>query len=117
MTFFTEDGPVAGRQAILAPGAARTTGGGGPAIHMKDRDTLRLTLDVSAAAGTTPSLAVTLEHSSDGETWTTHSTFAAKTGVGSERKVFAGIDQWARVTWTITGTTPSFTFSVEGAAV
>ena len=105
---------VHGESVTLAPSGARTASGQGSTVPTGDLDPARLTLDVTAASGTTPSLTVNVQHSSDGATWVTHSSFAAKTATGTERKVFAGLDRYVRASWTITGTTPSFTFSVTG---
>ena len=107
---------ISGEAVSLVPSAARAASGNGSPVVMGDRDVLRLTLSVTAASGTTPSLTVTIQHSADGVTWTNHSSFAAATAVTSERKVFGGIDRFARASWTVTGTTPSFTFSVSGEA-
>lgn len=116
-SFGADNKPIHGRQLVLAPSAARTTSGNGDSQSAETEDSLRLTLDVTAASGGTPSLTVTVQNSVDGTTWVTHSAFTAKTGTGTERKVFAGIDRFVRVIWAITGTTPSFTFSVAGEAV
>jgi len=77
---------------------------------------LALTLDVTAASGTTPTLDVAVQTSHDGATWTTVASFARATGVGSERKRFSGLDRYVRAVATLGGTTPSFTFSVTGEA-
>jgi hypothetical protein len=99
----------------LAASAARTATGQGAAVALGDRGTLRLLLDVTAASGT---LDVTVETSFDGATgWRSLGTFAQKTAVASERKSFSGCDRYVRATWTVGGTTPSFTFSVVGEAV
>jgi hypothetical protein len=104
--------------ATLVASAARTTTGSGSAFEMEDNGTLRLLLNVSAASGTTPTLDVTIETSLDGSTgWTSVGTFTQNTAVSSQRKVFTGLDRYARATWVIGGTTPSFTFSVIGEAV
>ena len=108
---------VHGEAVTLVPSAARTTAGTGGTVVTGERDTLRLTLDVTAASGGTPSMTVTLEHSSDSTTWVAHSSFAAVTGAGTTRKVFGGIDRYVRATWAITGTTPSFTFALTGELV
>lgn len=101
--------------SILAS-AARTASGSGSAIEVGDRGTLRLDLAVTAAAGTTPTLDVTVETSSNATTWRSLGTFSQKTAVSSERKSFPGCDRFARVTFSIAGTTPSFTCSVVGEA-
>jgi len=117
MPAFDATGPVEGDFVTLAGSAARTANGSGSPYVMGARGTLRLTLAVTASSGTTPSLTVTVENSADGSTWYTAGTFAAKTTTATERKSFSGLDRFARVSWTITGTTPSFTFSVAGEAV
>lgn len=102
----------------LAASAARTATGNGSAVALGDLGTVRLLLDVTAASGTTPTLDVTVETSYDGSTgWTSLGTFAQKTAAGTQRKSFSGCDRYVRATWTIGGTTPSFTFSIAGEAV
>ena len=108
---------VHGHPAVLAPMGPRTAGGFGPTVVAGDKDTLRLVLDVTAASGATPSLTVTVQHSPDGTTWTTHSSFTARTAPGTERRVLPGVDNYVRATWAITGTGPSFTFAVSGELV
>lgn len=108
---------IHGESVMLVPAAARATAGTGGVIVTGDRATLRLTLDVTAVSGTGPSLTVTIEHSSDGATWSAHSSFAAVTAVGTARKVFSGLDRYVRTTWAISGITPSFTFVVSGELV
>jgi len=77
---------------------------------------LALTLAVTAASGTNPTLDVALQTSHDATTWTTVASFARATGVTSERKRFSGLDRYVRVVATLGGTSPSFTFSVTGEA-
>lgn len=103
--------------ALVPSGTTVTAGGTSAALPMPDQDTLRLTLNVTAASGTTPSMTVTIQHSYDGVTWANHSAFAAKTAAGTERKVFPGLDNYVRASWAVTGTTPSFTFGLAGTAI
>jgi hypothetical protein len=42
--------------------------------------------------------------------------FAQKTGVAREVKVFTQYHRYVKVVYTIAGTSPSFTFSVEATA-
>lgn len=118
-TAFDSLGPVYGDPITLALSAARTTSGNAGAVPSGPYGTLRLTLDITAVSGTTPSMTVTIETSPDGTTnWTTIGTpFAAQTGVANIRKVVTGADRFVRASYTITGTTPSFTFSVTGVAL
>lgn len=98
----------------FAGSLARTASGSAAAVTgLAVQTTLRVQLDVTAASGTSPSLSVVLEDTVDGTNWNTIGTFAAKTAVGREvinvTTPFAGT---VRATWTVTGTTPSFTFSI-----
>lgn len=105
--------------ATLQASTTQTASGNGSAYEMADNGTLRLTLAITAASGTTPSMTVSVDTSTDGSTgWTSVGTFAAQTTTtAGVRKMFTGLDRFARVSWTISGTTPSFTFSVVGEAV
>lgn len=98
---------LAGSLARTASGSSVPTGG------MTARSTLRVQLDVTAVSGTSPSLAVTLEDTVDGTNWNTIGTFAAKTAAGREVvNVTSPFTETVRARWDLTGTSPSFTFSV-----
>ncbi len=102
----------------LADPAARTTSGSGPAVAVGASNTVRAQLNVTAATGTTPSMTVTIETSADGSTgWTSVGAFSAVTTATTARKVASALDRFIRVSWAITGTTPSFTFNVSGELV
>lgn len=74
-------------------------------------------LTITAASGTTPSLTLTVEDSPDGSTWTVRDTFPAQTGAATvTRALPTTLVGLQRVTWAITGTTPSFTFKVDFSA-
>lgn len=79
--------------------------------------TARMDLHVTAATGTTPSMTVVINHSPDGTNWTALGSFTAATTATDQHKVFAGCDRYLQAVATITGTTPSFTYSVSGSAV
>jgi hypothetical protein len=111
-----------GRYADTVPvtlheSAARIASGNGSSVELGDRGVLRLLLDVTAASGTLPSLSVDVQTSYDGTTWRTVGGFTALATTGSERLSFAGCDRFVRASYAISGTTPSFTFSVSGEAV
>lgn len=73
-------------------------------------------LHISAVSGTTPSLTVKVQHSVDNSVWIDLITFAAATAVGSQRASATGtVNRHLRAQWTISGTTPSFTFAVAAA--
>lgn len=108
------------RGTVLAAKAARTTtGNSGTAQQLgavAANQRVWAALHVFAAAGTSPTLAVTVR-SDDAVGFaspTTRITFTTATGVTSEflSTVGAITDDFWRVDWTIGGTSPSFTFAV-----
>lgn len=75
-------------------------------------------LHVTAISGTSsPSLAAKVQHSSDGSTWADLAVFSTVTAAGaSERIASTGtVNRYMRATWTLTGTSPSFTFHLSTA--
>lgn len=73
-------------------------------------------LHLTAASGTLPTLDVIVQSDADDD-WlspTTRLTFTQKTAAGQQWQEAAGpiTDTWWRVSYTIAGTTPSFTFAV-----
>ena len=103
-----------GLGAAVVTSAARTASGNGSSIETGDRIEVRgLVLDVTAASGTSPSLTVNVQTSDDNTTWRTLQSFTAVTAAPANQHLsVGGLDRYLRFSWTITGTTPSFTFSV-----
>lgn len=101
--------------AIVTASGARTATGNSGALSAAGSSTIAAFLDVTAVSGTTPSMTVSVEESHDGTTWRSVGAFAAKTAAGTERKSFVIAEPFYRYVWTITGTTPSFTFSITDA--
>lgn len=98
------------------PSAARTTSGSLTAgSHYASVDSIRAQLNVTAVSGTSPTLNVVIEDSLDaGVTWNTIGTFAQRTAAGREViNITIPFGSTVRVSWTIGGTTPSFTFVVD----
>jgi hypothetical protein len=105
-----------GQTDNLVPSAARTTTGNSGVLGSGwgAVSTARVQLNVTAASGTTPNLVVLVEDSLDGTTWNTIGTFSAKTTTAREViNITTPFTDQVRVSWTITGTTPSFTFTVD----
>jgi transcription elongation factor len=99
------------------PSAARTTNGNsGQLTPAGDGETLALHVSITAASGGTPSLALSVEWSNDGSNWATPDgtadTFTAFTATAQKVKTFERKAKFYRIVWAITGTTPSFTFSI-----
>lgn len=103
---------------LVAPGTVTTANGQTSARAVGYIHTLRLALAVTAASGTTPSMTVILEHApASSGPWVTHTSFTAATGATTERKVVSGLDRFVRARWTVSGTTPSFTWGLTGESV
>lgn len=118
-------GPYAGRMyfqnaiALLAE-AARTASFNSDVYELGDKGTARLELDVSAVAGTLPTLQVQIEtrKAYDTGAWAVVDAFPLVITTGTYRKVFEGLDRHVRAVCTIGGSGgPSFTFSLAGEAV
>lgn len=101
----------------LQASGAKTTTGTSTGILLGHRRSVSLLLDVTVRSGTTPTLDVVVQTSNDNSTWRTLVTFAQATAVSSARMSAGGADRYVRLSYTIGGTTPSFTFSVTGVAV
>lgn len=111
---------------VLVASGTRTTDGDSGAIYIKDGySRLATMLNVSAVSGTSPSLTVYVEiRDPVSGSWYVIGQFTPQTGIsgelicigaGGDTKFVAG--DTIRVRWTITGTTPSFTFSVGAIQV
>lgn len=102
-------------EELLVASAARTANG--TAVSGEDFGSInrvRAQLDVTAVSGTTPSMTVVIESTLDGTNWDALGTFTAKTAVAREViTINPWIGRQLRARWTVSGTTPSFTFSVR----
>lgn len=101
----------------FAASAARTaSGNSGAVLGFGDMVSLRAQLDITAFAGTTPTLDVVLEDTIDGTNWYVVGTFAQKVATGREViNITIPFTDRLRARWTVGGTAgPSFTFSVLG---
>jgi len=96
--------------------AARTTSGASASIDLGIHQLVRLRITVSSASGTTPTLVVKVQTSTDAISWQDMATSATRTATGFEDLISADGDRYLRITWTIGGSTPSFTFGVAGSS-
>jgi hypothetical protein len=111
--------PLVRGQFAHPPGTARTASGNGNALQLgavSAGKRLYAALHVLSVAGTTPSLTVNVTSSPDNTfaSPTTRLTFNAANAVGGQALRTDGTaisDPWFKVTWTISGTTPSFLFA------
>lgn len=100
---------------VALPSAARGSGTiqSGPIAASGTAGDVLLAVHVTAASGTTPTLNVSLEESVDGSTaWTaiTGSGIVQLTAAGNATAYASPSKSFVRVTATVAGTTPSFTF-------
>lgn len=94
--------------------AARTTTGNSGLITDVLGGAMSGTLNVTAVSGTTPTLDLVLQESPDnGTTWIDVYHFERVTAAGVYPMPSLPINGRRRWAWTITGTTPSFTFSIS----
>lgn len=106
-----------GSPLTVVASAARTVTGNSAALAVAPAlGQLVLGVNVTAASGTTPSMTLSVEWSHDGgATWSQADpadTFTAITAAAVKVKSFAVKSDVYRIVWTITGTTPSFTFAM-----
>ena len=108
------------KELELVASAARTSSGESALLtllegtRIESDGSIRIYLDVTAASGTTPTLDVDVVAVIGGVEMVLQS-FAQKTAAGQETIVVPQCPRAAKVKWTIGGTTPSFTFSVQAS--
>jgi hypothetical protein len=106
----------------LHPSQAETVTGNSVANSGVDTEAIALFVNVTAVSGTSPTLVVKLQEGVDGTNWADIPSFAtgSLTTTGLTRvavpTVGLKLADKIRAVWTIGGTTPSFTFTVELAA-
>jgi hypothetical protein len=100
--------------ARIIESLARTTNGNSGNVQTYGSETVRAQLNVTAASGTAPTLNVILEDTLDGVNYNTVGTFAQKSAAGREViNITTPFSETLRVSWTIAGTNPSFTFAID----
>ena len=107
------------RGQVLATPAAKTSSSTGTAVQLgavTSAQHLYVALHIFSVSGTTPSLTVAIQsdNASNFPSAATVTTLTAANAIGSQITRVAGAitDDWFRVSYTITGTTPSFLFAV-----
>jgi hypothetical protein len=99
---------------VVASGTLATASGSSAAFKLSDSDEyVAVLVSATAVSGTSPSSTFTVEWSNDGLVFAQGDpadTFTAITAVSNKAKDFAVKGAYMRLVWTITGTSPSFTF-------
>lgn len=105
--------PVFGDSALASAARGSGTFTSGPVANAGAAAGAVLMVHCTAASGTGPTLNCSLEESADGSTWTavTGSGTAQLAATGNALATAAVTKNFVRVTATVGGTTPSFTFS------
>lgn len=119
-------------RTLLAAGSVITSNGQTGPIPLRDdtdSTTLDVAVDISAVSGTSPTLTVTVQRDNDANSstyppaaWTTGTSSAAlsaagRTVVSAPAAINAGTGtnpRYYRVSWTVGGTSPSFTLGLYG---
>lgn len=111
-------------EGVILPSAARMVTGNSGDIIIESGTKLAVFLDITATAGTTPTLNVTVKAKDPASgKYFVIGTFAQKTAIANEAIfIGSGADtkfptKIVRVEYVVGGTTPSFTFSVGYSAV
>lgn len=109
-----EEDPV-----TLLASSARTASTTSDTVEVGDKGTLRLDLDITAVSGTAPQMHVQIEtrKAYGSGTWRVVDAFEIASAVSSQRRAMGGCDRFVRAVCTLSGTSPSFTFSLTGEAV
>lgn len=95
--------------------AARTATGSSAPVNVSTVSDAIVMLTCTAASGTTPTLDVKVQASADTITWYDEGTSFTQITAASTPAVkkLTGLGLYIRYFWTIAGTTPSFTFSIQ----
>ena len=94
--------------------SARTVTGTSDVKQVGDYTEMSMFVDSAACTGTTPTLDITLQDSPDGTVWHTLDTYTQiTTSVSLQVKRKTEFGRYARLSYVITGTTPSCEFGVE----
>jgi len=106
-------GGYAAKQAILTS-AARTTNGQSSNFNVSEFSRLTFYTNVSAASGTSKNLNIKIQESPDQSTWYDMDGLEGDlSAIGSLRLTTDEQTLYIRVNYSITGTNPSFTFTVD----
>jgi hypothetical protein len=97
-----------------------TSNGNSPDINVDNFSSVRFWVRVTAASGTSPTLAIHIEgkYEQTGE----YETLVSRTGITATGSYLIGqvdnlVFRFIRIRWVVGGTSPSFTFTVTGQAM
>ena len=98
---------------LFSNAAVTTATGNSTALDIKKTpaDGVTVEIAVTAASGTTPTLNAVVKESDDNSTYNDVVTFAQITTTGRFTRVVQSKKRYLRITYTVGGTTPSFTIT------
>lgn len=106
---------------VVTASSAKTVTGNSAAVRVPAGANVAILALVTAATGTTPSMTLSVLWSHDGTNFAAPDgaadAFAAITAAGNVVKSIPVKGEFLQLVWTITGTTPSFTFSASAYGV
>lgn len=107
------------KAVTLHASGVETATGAGSAVDLAGRLALDdLTLEVTDATGTSPTLEAFAQTAiSASGPWRTVKAFNRATSAGATTVPLTAFDRYARAAWTLSGTSPAFTFSIKATAV
>lgn len=105
---------------ILHASAAETATGAGPGVPTPIGVKVSVQVAVTAVSGTSPNYTFSVQWSNDGATW--HDAdpvepFTAITAVKNLAKAFDPKGRMMRLSWVVTGTSPSATFLATASGI
>lgn len=100
-------------EKVLAASAERTESGQSREIDVSEFLEGQVVAEVTATAGTDETLDLAVQSSADGTLWINHTTFTQFTAAGSAVKLLTNLGKRLRLSWTVGGTDPAFTFAVK----
>lgn len=98
------------------PSAARTVSGNSGEFNLYDMDEVRVYLNITAVSGTAPTLDIKIQSKGPDGQWYDIESFTQKTATGQDSRAITVFGETLRISYTIGGTTPSFTFAVTAIA-
>ncbi|MEW5820327.1 MAG: hypothetical protein AB1782_09065 [Cyanobacteriota bacterium] len=98
---------------FLSSASRTSSGNSGNGVYVGENAESVIYLDVTAASGTSPTLDVSIQDTIDGTNWDTVASFTQATSTGREVKRINNYSRYMRISYTIGGTDPDFTFSVS----
>ena len=93
--------------------AARTTSGQSNSYDFSDASECLILVNATVVSGTNPTLDIKVQVSDDNSTWYDHTDLRQIIKAGNYPESITVFGKYVRLSYTIAGTTPSFTFQIK----